>query len=71
MSFSQTDLDAIDGAIGSGELTVKSNGKEVTYRSVSELLRARKTIMDAIQAQAGGARLPTIGGAGFSVARFD
>ncbi len=44
MAFTQTDLDAIDAAIASGELTVKSNGREVTYRSMSDLLKARSTV---------------------------
>ncbi|MCD8514638.1 MAG: hypothetical protein LRY31_01090 [Burkholderiaceae bacterium] len=43
--FTQSDLDAINAAIASGELTVRSSdGKQITYRSVSELLQARQTI---------------------------
>jgi len=41
MAFDQAKLDALDEAIGSGELIVKWNGKEVTYRSINELMRAR------------------------------
>src|SRR5450830_1755180 len=39
MAFDQTQLDALDAAIASGELTVKYNGKEITYRSINELVR--------------------------------
>ena len=48
MAFDQTQLDALDAAIASGELTVKYNGKEITYRSINELVRARNLIMGQI-----------------------
>ena len=51
MAFTSTDLAAIDAAIASGELTIRSNGREVTYRSLSELLKARETIAGALAAQ--------------------
>jgi hypothetical protein len=54
MAFSQTDLDAIDAAIASGELTVKSNGREVTYRSMDDLLKARSTVQSGITASVSG-----------------
>lgn len=54
MAFTQTDLDAIDAAIASGELTVKSNGREVTYRSMDDLLKARSTIQAGIAASSTG-----------------
>jgi hypothetical protein len=42
MALTQTDLDAINTAIASGELTVRStNGSQVTYRSMDELIKAR------------------------------
>lgn len=44
MAFSQTDLTNIDAAIATGELSVEVNGRKVVYRSVDELLKARKTI---------------------------
>lgn len=60
MAFTQTDLDAIDAAIASGELTVSHNGRTVTYRSVGELLRARQTVQTLLSAaqtgSAGGPR---------------
>jgi hypothetical protein len=45
MAFDQAQLDALDAAIASGELTVKYNGKEITYRSINELVRARNIVM--------------------------
>lgn len=51
MAFTQSNLDAIDSAIASGELTVKTrNGGEVTYRSMDDLLKARTTIAAALAA---------------------
>jgi hypothetical protein len=44
MAFTQTDLDNINNAIASGELTVEVNGKRVTYRSMDELMKARLMI---------------------------
>lgn len=45
MSFTQDDLDNINGAIAGGELKVKINGREIEYRSMSELFKARKLIL--------------------------
>lgn len=45
MSFTQDDLDNINGAIAGGELKVKINGREIEYRSINELLRARNLIL--------------------------
>ena len=45
MAFTSQDLAAVDSAIASGELTVRTaDGKLVTLRSVSELLQARQFI---------------------------
>lgn len=45
MAFSTTDLNNIKSAIASGELTVRfADGRETTYRSMSDLLQAKKTI---------------------------
>lgn len=45
MAFTQADLDAVNAALASGELSVRaSDGKQVTYRSVDELLRAKRVI---------------------------
>jgi len=45
MSFTQTDLDNINAAIATGELTVSVAGRTVTYRSIDELLKARSLIL--------------------------
>lgn len=53
MAFTSTDLAAIDAAIASGELTVRTaDGKQVTLRSMSELLQARAVIANAVAAAA-------------------
>jgi hypothetical protein len=56
VAFTQTDLDAIDAAIASGELTVSHNGRTVTYRSMDDLLKARKRIEDVLNRAAGNCR---------------
>jgi len=44
-SFSQADLDRIRRAIASGALIVRyDDGRQVTYRSMEELLQARAVI---------------------------
>ncbi len=44
MAFTQQNLDAIENAIATGTLSVEYNGKRVTYRSMSDLMRARDVI---------------------------
>ena len=44
MAFTQTDLDNINAAIATGEMTVEVNGRRVTYRSIADLERARSII---------------------------
>jgi len=57
MAFTTSDLTAIDGAIASGELTVRTaDGKQVTLRSMTELLQARQAISAGIAATTGAAR---------------
>jgi len=69
MSFTPSDLAAIERAIASGESTVSFNGRTVTYRSMADLLRAREVIRQAVNAQ--NARRGGLDGSSFSVARFD
>lgn len=52
MTFNAEQLAAIESAIASGELTVSSNGRHVTYRSVDDLIKARDMIRASLQ-QAG------------------
>jgi hypothetical protein len=49
MTFTTGDLTAIESAIASGELTVISEGRQVTYRSMLDLMRARDTIRRELQ----------------------
>ena len=53
MAFTSADIDAVDRAIASGELTVRTNDRMVTYRSMQELREARAAIVAAIAAAAG------------------
>jgi hypothetical protein len=41
MAFTLTQLNALDSAIASGQLSVNYDGKSITYRSVGELIKAR------------------------------
>lgn len=40
MAVSQADIDNLEAALMSGELVVKYDGREITYRSVEQLERA-------------------------------
>jgi hypothetical protein len=55
MAWTQQQLDAIEAAIASGELTVRFGDRTVTYRSMDELLQARALIKQAVDEQAGTA----------------
>lgn len=56
MAFTQTDLDNINAAVGTGELSVEANGRKVVYRNMDDLLKARNLITsDLAAAAAGGA----------------
>lgn len=61
MAFTKDDLDALDEAIASGESTVKINGREVTYRSMSDLLLAKRHIARILSKQAGRRSNPLSG----------
>ena len=58
MAFTNDDLAALDEAIASGELTVKINGREVTYRTIDALLQAKRHINRTLARQAGVKRSP-------------
>ena len=58
-ALTKTDLEALDSAIATGELTVEFNGRRVTYRSVPELLQARAHVAAVLSNQANtGQRQP-------------
>lgn len=64
MAITQADLDRIDSAIATAELSVEIDGRRVTYRSTADLLTARKHIADLLQsnqASASGAGRQTTG----------
>lgn len=44
MAFTQTDLDAVNAAVASGELKIEVAGRMVQYRSMDELITARDLI---------------------------
>lgn len=71
MAYTQNDLDQLDAAIASGELTVSYSGRTVEHRSIDDLLKARAHVLRVLQAQAGTRRAPTFGGASYSLANFN
>ena len=58
MSFTTAQLAAIEAAIGTGELKVVYDGKEVQYRSMDDLLKARDRIRADLQATGALAATP-------------
>lgn len=48
MAWTQSQLDALDQAIAEGALTVKYADKQVTYRSLDEMLRIRRLMASAL-----------------------
>jgi len=46
--FTVARLEALEGAIAEGVMTVRYSDKEVTYRSMSEMLQARDLIRRAL-----------------------
>ena len=57
MALTTSDLDAINAAIGSGELSVRDkDGRQITYRSIGELIQARDAIRAEIDSTSATAR---------------
>lgn len=54
MALIQTDLDALDTAIASSELTVRLADRLVTYRSIPELIQARAHVAKVVSGQLSG-----------------
>lgn len=71
MALTQADLDALDLAIASGELTVSYAGRTVTYQTTQALLQARQHVANVLRAQTGACRGPTFGGRGYGLASFN
>jgi hypothetical protein len=62
VSYSQSDLDALDAAIKSNLLEVEMAGRRVRYRSMDELMTARAHVAQQLseaQASAAGTRRAT------------
>lgn len=48
MAWQQSDLDEIEKNIATGALTVKFSDKEVTYRSLAEMMQVRDLIREKL-----------------------
>lgn len=48
MAWTQNDLTVLESAIAQGALTVKYADKEVTYRSLDEMLKLRELMISEI-----------------------
>jgi hypothetical protein len=53
MSITQSDIDAMNEALASGERMVRHGDKTVEYRSIDELIRARDQLQALLDAAAG------------------
>lgn len=53
MAFTQQDLEAVERAIARGEKIVRYADRNVEYREIDELLRARDEIRSSLAAAAG------------------
>lgn len=51
MAFTQADLDRINRAIATGELSIEKDGKKITYRSMGDLIKARDAIYQDLARQ--------------------
>ncbi len=54
MALTQTDVDNLETALASGELTVEYEGRRVTFRSVAELTAALSYAKQAVAAASAG-----------------
>jgi len=66
MAFTQADLDRVNKAIATGELSIGLGDMRITYRSTEELIQARDTIIKDLHAQANASRSPRFAVADFS-----
>ncbi|QIZ02618.1 hypothetical protein AhyVDH1_013 [Aeromonas phage AhyVDH1] len=49
MAFTKDDIDALNEAIASGEMSVMIDGRQVQYRSIAELLKAKNHIQQQLK----------------------
>lgn len=69
MSITQQDIDNLDAAIVSGELTVTYQGRTVTYQTTDAMIKARSHAQRVLRQQ-GAASAPGFGGMRVSLANF-
>lgn len=48
MPVSQSDIDALNAAIATGEKSVILDGQSITYRSISDLIAARNDLQEQL-----------------------
>lgn len=53
MAVTQADIDRLTAAIASGERQISNGGEQVTYRSIDDLVKARKLLQDEFDKQNG------------------
>ncbi|MBK6587952.1 MAG: hypothetical protein IPG22_06515 [Acidobacteria bacterium] len=51
MAVTQSDIDALNAAIASGEKQVALGAQQVTYRSINELIAARNDLQARLDAE--------------------
>ncbi len=73
MSFTPTDLQNINAAIATGELSVEVNGRKVVYRNMDDLIKARNLMQADMAAEGAAAAAPRRGSfqVRFTTARGD
>jgi len=73
MSFTPTDLQNINAAIATGELSVEVNGRKVVYRNMDDLIKARNLMQADMAAVGASAAAPRRGSflVRFTTARGD
>lgn len=52
MAYTQAQLDALDEAIANGALVVMYDGKRVEYRTLDDLMRARRIVARGLEGSA-------------------
>lgn len=70
MAITQQDIDDLDAAIVSGDLTVTFQGRTVTYQTTDALIKARAHAARVLQQQQSPGGAPTFGGKRVSLASF-
>ena len=53
MAVTQEQIDALNDAIASGERQISNGGQQVTYRSISDLIKARDDLQTQFDQQNG------------------